>query len=132
MILWDFYFVSYEGNPDTTPAPVLSILNHVRVYSSYLYKWSPRHRLIYYTEPTIACMPLFITSDLLLYRPCHTMQRKGPFCCDFAASRSIADHRRPSQTIAGISSKIVGVWPGSCQRWNIFIFSCDGHRCDAN
>ena len=26
MILWAFYFVNYEGNPDTTPAPVLSIL----------------------------------------------------------------------------------------------------------
>ena len=27
MIFWAFYFVNYEANPDTTPAPVLSIFN---------------------------------------------------------------------------------------------------------
>ena len=41
-------------------------------------------------------------------------------------------HRRPSQTIAGVSSKIAAVWPVSYSRWNVFIFSCDVHRTDGN
>ena len=34
------------------------------------------------------------------------------------------------QSIAGISSKIVAVWPVSYSRWDVFIFFCDVHHRD--
>ena len=39
-------------------------------------------------------------------------------------------HRRPSQIIAIITSKIAAVWPVCCSWWNVSIFSCDGNHCD--
>ena len=41
----------------------------------------------------------------------------------FPAILRFSKHRRPSQTIAGVPSKIVAVWPVSYLRWNVFIFS---------
>ena len=45
---------------------------------------------------------------------------------------SLWKHRRPSQIIACISSKIAAVWPVTYLPWNVFIFSCNVHRSNGN
>ena len=65
--------------------------------------------------------------------PATQCDEKGHFAAilrHLEASQTLADHRRPSQVSPPKSQKYL--WPGSCPRWNIFILSCDGHRCDAN
>ena len=47
-MFWAFYFVNYEGNPDTPPPPVLSILKGLgkgafKISKDDLYKTFTRH-----------------------------------------------------------------------------------------